>query len=67
VRDVNNDELVNASPLTGNFSPHIENEPVPSLLMKSPPVFSSIADQGHGISTLTLTHEVWDSDYNGET
>lgn len=59
--------------LTGNLSPYIENVPVPSPLMKSPPdndigynafrTFGphSYAKIGTQRSRHTLTHEVWHS------
>lgn len=32
--------------LTGNLSPYIENEPVPSPLRKSPPVWNTVSQPG---------------------
>ena len=48
---------------TGNLSPYIEKEPVPSPLMKSPPSTNNVSlITVWTTSHLTLAHEVWDAD-----
>ena len=55
--------IISMLKLTGNLSPYIENDPVPSPLMKSPPAhrdqrlaYMRVTGGGR-----TLAHEVWDA------